>query len=110
MILRAYNHAEFTIHEIQRDNEFKTLMNEIKDDIGIHMNIPPAEEKVGAAEQNNRTIGERVWATYHHVPYKAIPCIMLKYFGFYSTAKPISSQRWCVTLLQPARNIEEERY
>ena len=85
VILRAYNHAEFTIREIQCDNEFKTLMNEIKDDIGIHMNIPPADEKVGAAERNNRTIGERVRATYHHMPYKAIPRIMLKYLAMVST-------------------------
>jgi hypothetical protein len=40
---------------------------------------------VPEAERNNRTIGERIRTTYHNLPYKAIPRIMLKYLAMVST-------------------------
>ena len=56
-------------------------MDEVKDSLGITLNCPPADEKVGSAERNNRTIGERIRATYHRLPYKAMPRVMLKYMA-----------------------------
>jgi hypothetical protein len=60
-------------------------MNEVNDKLDIKMNYTLKGENVPKAERNNRTIGERVRATYHNLPYKAIPCIMLKFLSMVCT-------------------------
>ena len=50
-ILRAYNAADFTITELRCDNEFRSIMEPVLDDLNIQMNCPPAGEKDGAAAQ-----------------------------------------------------------
>ena len=85
VILRAYNHAGHTVTEIRCDNEFKSIMNEVKDDVDIHMNCPPKGEKDGAAERNNQTIGERIRATCHAQPHAAMPKILLKCMAMVAT-------------------------
>jgi hypothetical protein len=78
-ILRLYNGAGFVIKTIHCDGEFHALMERVKDDLGVRMNITNALDHVPEAEQNNRTIKERVWAAYHRLPYKAIPRVMIRY-------------------------------
>ena len=58
MILRGYNDAGFTVKEIRCDGEFRSIMDAVKDDLDITINYPPKGKKDGAAERNNRTIGE----------------------------------------------------
>ena len=54
-------------------------MNEVNDKLKITtMNYTSKGEHVTEAERNNRTIGERIRETYHNIPYKIIPRIMLK--------------------------------
>jgi hypothetical protein len=60
-------------------------MNEVEDSLDIEMNYTSKGEHVPEAERNNRTIGERIRATYHNLPYKAIPRIMLRYLSMVST-------------------------
>jgi len=48
------------------------------------MNYAPRDEHVPAAERNNRTISERVRVTYHSLPYKAMPKIMLQHLAMMS--------------------------
>ena len=86
-ILRAYNGAGYEFSEIHCDNEFKPIMDAVKDDMGVSMEYPPAKDHVPAAERNNRVIGERVRATYHRLPYKNMPRIMWEYLVFVSTAQ-----------------------
>jgi hypothetical protein len=60
-------------------------MNEVEDNLNIKMNYTSKGEHVPEAERNNRTIGERIRATYHNLPYKTIPHIMLRYLSMVST-------------------------
>ena len=68
-ILRRYVHC---------DQEFRTLMGPVADGLGVEMNCTTTDEHVPEAEQNNRTIQERIRATYHHLPYAMIPKMMLR--------------------------------
>jgi hypothetical protein len=84
-ILRAYNKRGYRVKTINCDGEFRTMMNEVNDDLEIEMNYTSKGEHVPEAERNNRTIGERIRTTYHNLPYKAVPRIMLKYLAMVST-------------------------
>jgi len=72
-VFRLYNRADFTITTIRCDQEFKHLMDKVSDDLDIKMNYTATDEHVPEAEQNNRTIGERIRAAYHNLSYKKIP-------------------------------------
>lgn len=85
VILRAYNQRGYTVKTIICDGEFRTLMDEVNDTMGIEMNYTSRGEHVPEAERNNRTIGERIRATYHNLPYQIIPKIMLKYLAMVVT-------------------------
>ena len=67
-----YNAAHFTVAEINCDQEFRPLMEQVADDLNITMNYATTDEHVPEAERNNRTLQERIRATYHNLPYKAI--------------------------------------
>ena len=56
--------------EVHCDNEFHKVMDNysINQDPLIHMNYAAAKAHVPRAERNNRTIQERVRATYHGLP------------------------------------------
>jgi hypothetical protein len=85
VILRAYNKRGYQIKTINCDGEFRTLMNKVHDNLDIDMNYTSKGEHVPEAERNNRTIGERICATYHNLPHKVIPRTMLKYLAMVST-------------------------
>jgi hypothetical protein len=51
----------------------------------MQMNCTAKGEHVPEAERNNRTIGERIRATYHNLPCKAMPRVMLKYLAMQCT-------------------------
>ena len=70
VVLRSYNKAGYFVKKIYCDREFKPLMDEIEDDLDIEIDYPPQGNHVPEAERNNRTIGERVRAGYHRLPYK----------------------------------------
>ena len=57
-IFRLYNTAGFRIKMIKADQEFKPILDGIKDDLDITMNYASAEAHVPEAERNNRTIKE----------------------------------------------------
>jgi len=73
-----------TIKTINCDQEFKPMMDDIKDDLDIDMNYTATDEHVPEAERNNRTIAERICAAYHNLPYNKIPRLMLKYLAMVS--------------------------
>jgi hypothetical protein len=84
-IFQLYNNAGFFIKVINCDGQFKPIVDDIKDDLNNDKNYTSKDEYVPEAERNNRTIGERVQGTYHNMPYKAIPKVMLRYLGMTST-------------------------
>ena len=79
--MRCYNSTGFSIKTISCDNQFKPLMDPVRDNMDVSMNYCPASEHESAAEQNNRTIGECIRTTYNHMPYRAIPKVMLRYLA-----------------------------
>ena len=85
--LRFYNDNDWYISEIHCDQEFRTLMDQVSDGMNVRMNYTSTSEHVPQAERNNRTIGERIRAGYHNLPYKAIPKLMLERLAMISTAQ-----------------------
>jgi hypothetical protein len=88
-IVRLYKHGQFQITEIHCDNEFHKVMDPFsaKQDPTITVNYAAAQEHVPRAERNNRTIQERVRATYHRLPYDHLPRTLVKYLVMESTKK-----------------------
>ncbi len=84
-ILRHYNNAEYVIKKIYCDQEFSPLMAPVADDLNVKMNYTTTDEHVPEAERNNRTIAEQIRCTYHNLPYKAIPRLMLRYLAMVAT-------------------------
>jgi hypothetical protein len=78
-ILRQYNNAGFVIKTIHCNGEYCGMMEKVKDNLDVTMNFTNAQDHVPEAERNNRTIKERIRASYHRLPYKAIPRIMIRY-------------------------------
>jgi hypothetical protein len=78
VILRQYNDAGFFFKFIHCDREFRSLMEDVADDLNVTMNYAATGEHVPEAERNNRTIKDRVRTMYHQLPYKRIPKIMIK--------------------------------
>ena len=78
-ILRHYNQGGFEISHLKADNRFRSLLKDLQDDLQIILNSTMRDEHVPEAERNHRTIEERVRATFHNLPYKIIPRIMLDY-------------------------------
>ena len=84
-ILRFYNGASFRIKQINCDQEFKPLMDPIKDEMEVDMNYANAQDHEPTAERNNRTIGERMRSIFHNLPFKSIPRVMLDYLTLVAT-------------------------
>lgn len=59
-VFRFYNAAGIFIAKTQCDQEFKPLMDQVKDDLDMTMNYTTTGEHETVAERNNRTIGERI--------------------------------------------------
>ena len=78
VVLRSYNKEGYYIRNIRCDSEFKPIMDDIQDDLDAEIDCVPQGEHVPEAERNNRTIGERIRAGYHRMPYRMIPRVMLK--------------------------------
>jgi hypothetical protein len=57
------------------------MMEKVLDDLDVDMNFTNAQDHVPEAEQNNRTMKERIRAVHHRLAYKAIPRIMIRYLA-----------------------------
>ena len=80
-VFRVYNHAGFTIRAIYCDREFRHIFEDIKDELGIHMNYTSAGEHEPTAERNNQHLKNLIRTQFHRTPYKAIPKLMTAAFG-----------------------------
>jgi hypothetical protein len=89
VVLRHYNKAGFCITVIDCDGQFKPIMDPVSDELEADMNYTATDEHVPEAERNNRTIGERIRAAYHNLPYRAIPKVMLRHLAM-SCAKQLN--------------------
>ena len=80
-VLRDYNKAGMRIKVMRCDNEFRTLMDEVSDEMDIEMEYAAPGEHQPEAERNNRLVGERIRVAYHRLPFKAMPKLMLRYLA-----------------------------
>ena len=86
-VFRFYNQRGFQIKQMNVDRQFESIMADVADNLDIEMNYTSADEHVPEAERNNRTIEERVRATYNALPYKALPKAMIKALVLEETKK-----------------------
>ena len=77
VIFCQYNKGGFVIKTIYCNGEYRAMMNKVSDDLDVVMNYTNASNHLPEAERNNRTIKERIRATFQGLPYKAIPRIMI---------------------------------
>ncbi|KAG7364548.1 reverse transcriptase RNA-dependent DNA polymerase [Nitzschia inconspicua] len=78
-VVLLYTNAGFTIKMIHADSEYRAVLEYFKNSSNkIDYNLATANEHVPQAERNIRTIKERVRATYHSLPFKAIPKLFIK--------------------------------
>ena len=72
-IIRYHNEAGLCIECIHADNEFRQLLEPMKDEFRIQFNFANPGDHVPEAERNNREIKERIRATYHRLPFTHLP-------------------------------------
>jgi hypothetical protein len=80
IVLAFFKRAGLRVTRICADQEFKPNLEAMRDTHKFQPNDASASEHVPAVERNNRVIEERVRATFHGAPYKALSQILLNYF------------------------------
>ena len=66
---------------IECDREFTSILSHVEDTLEITLNPTNADDHVPEIERNNRFLKERFRATFHSLPYKAIPVVMIRYLA-----------------------------
>ena len=77
-LTRKLNAAGCTITMIRCDRQFKTLMDEVQDQMNIKMDYSDVGAHESTAERNNRVIEEWYRTALHRLPYKSIPGVMIE--------------------------------
>ena len=78
-VILIYLNAGFTIKCIHADSEYEPVLEYFKNQQpSIPYNLASTDEHVPAAERNNRVLKERIRATFHSLPFKALPILCLK--------------------------------
>jgi hypothetical protein len=75
----------------------------------INYNLALPNEHVPEAERNIRVIKERIRATFHSLPFKAIPAVFIKELASESAKKQLKlfhTGKWYLGVLQPTRDYE----
>ena len=100
--MKHYNRGGFYIQLIHCDGEYKPLIDPIRDKLNTEMNFANPGDHVPEAEHNNCTIKECTRAAFHHLPYKAIPRVMIQYLSMECTPKlnMFRAKNWNINLLQ----------
>src|SRR5210317_1695043 len=99
--LRVYNRGGFKIIRIECDGEFKKIMDDVEDNLGVRMNYTNTRDHVSVAERNNRTIKEAFRTALHRSPYNRIPEVLIKQLAMICT----NSLNWF-----PAKNGVSSNY
>ena len=84
-IMREYNGAGLTITEIRCNGAFKSIMNDVKDDMDIEMDYTTPGDHQPEAERNIRVITKRIRVAYHRLPFEKMPRVMWKYLAMTAT-------------------------
>ena len=79
VILRHYNTNDIWVLVIHADNEFTPVMRELleSDKWDLDMNFSNPGEHVPDIERGNRPLEERFRVQYYHLPFEALPTVMI---------------------------------
>ena len=86
-VIRIYISAGFRVQEIRCDREYASIKNKVEDHFNLQMNLANAQEHVPEAERNNRTLKERIRATFHRLPFNRLPAYAVKVMTMESARK-----------------------
>ena len=67
--MRHCNKAVFTVKHIECDCKFKSIMDEVRNEIGIEFNDANPDGRFPEAYRNNIVIKERFQISYYRFPY-----------------------------------------
>ena len=79
--MRYYKKSGFAVNRIECDGEFKFIMDEGSNEMGIEINYPNPNNHVPGSESNNRVIKESFRIAYYQFPYKNILNIMIRHLA-----------------------------
>ena len=82
-VLRRHNSGGYKIKRIECDGEFKSMMDDVKDDLNVEMNYCNPQEHVSVAERNNRTLKEAFRVMLYRSGYSVLPKTMIVALGEY---------------------------
>ena len=79
-ILNKYTRARYTITDLSADNEFEPILAHLEneDSLNVNLHIVAAQEHVPEAERNHKVMKERIRATYHQLPFDALPRVVMQ--------------------------------
>ena len=83
--MRHCNKVLFAVKKIECDVNFKSIMDEVSDDMEIKTNYENPYEHAPESESNNRVIKERFRIAYYLLTYKNISSIMIHHFVINAT-------------------------
>jgi len=86
-LLRRYNCTTVCVTSIESDIEFKSLFEDVEDNMDAKFNYAPQGEHVSAAERNNQTTADCICVAVHYLPYCNIPHLLLKHIAISETEK-----------------------
>ena len=67
--MRHYKKAGFGVKHIECEGKFKSIMYEVRNEMGIEMNYKIPDDHIPESESNNRVIKEKFRITYYRFPY-----------------------------------------
>ena len=76
--IHVYNHAGHAVTEIRRDQQFATIMDTIRYDIGVHMNYTYVGEHGPVENRKNRMVKDSIRLIFHYLPLRMIPNLMVR--------------------------------
>ena len=77
-VFRLCNKAGFDVKYLEADSEFKPLLEPLQDELDIDMTFADPQDHVKQAERNDRTVKERVRATFWRLPFESLPKILIR--------------------------------
>ena len=117
VILRHYNNEDYEIKTIHCDREFKSMMDEVADEMHINMVYASSNDHVPDIERSNRVIEERYRVAFYRLEFKMIPKVMCEHLAMRVTknlnmfpAKEGISQHYSPQTILKKENVDYLRY
>ena len=117
VILRHYNHEGYEIKAIHCDREFKSMMDEVKDEMDVEMIYASSNDHVPDIERSNRVVEERYRVAFYRLGFKLMPKVICEHLAMrvtknlnmFPAAEGISQHYSPQTILKK-ENVDYLRY